>query len=85
MFCISKKRHYVLHLFQKLTQIVKKKLILLMIPNYKEEVWHYLAVKKLSPLLRKITLKNNGNFYCLNYLQFFRNNRLKTDNKLKSH
>ena len=28
--------------------------------------WHYLAVKKLSVLLRGITSKHVGHFYCLN-------------------
>ena len=42
--------------------------------------WHYLAVKKLSALLKRITSKNNGEFYCLNCLYFFR-----TKNKLESH
>ena len=49
----------------KINSNCEKKLIVLTISNYKEEVWHYLAVKKLSPLLREITLKNNGDFYCL--------------------
>ena len=35
------------------------------------EVRHYLAVKKLSALLRGITSKQHGNFYCLNYLYSF--------------
>ena len=35
-----------------------------MIPN--GERWHYLAVKKLAALLRGITSKHDGNFYCLN-------------------
>ena len=30
------------------------------------EKWHYLAVKKLPILLRGITSKHNGDFYCLN-------------------
>ena len=38
--------------------------ILLMITD--GEKWHYLAVKKLSALLRGITGNNNGDFYCLN-------------------
>ena len=38
--------------------------ILLMITD--GEKWHYLAVKKLPTLLRGITLKHNGDFYCLN-------------------
>ena len=28
--------------------------------------WYYLAVKRLSVLLRGITSNNNGDFYCLN-------------------
>ena len=56
----------------------KKKYILL--PNEQKEGWYYLAVKKLSILLYKITSKNNGDFYCLNCLHSFR-----TENKLKSH
>ena len=33
----------------------KKQIILLMVPNKEKEVWHYLAVTKLSTLLRGIT------------------------------
>ena len=43
------------------------------------EVWHYLATTKSSALLRGITSKNNGNFYCLYCLHSFR-----TKPKLKS-
>ena len=46
----------------------------------KEGRWHYLAVKKLSTLLREITSKHDGDFYSLNYLHSFR-----TKNKLTSH
>ena len=48
-----------------------------MIPNGKgsedksEGRWHYLAVKKLSALLRGITSKHHGDFYCLNCLHSF--------------
>ena len=28
--------------------------------------WRYVAVKKLSALLRGITLNHNGDFHCLN-------------------
>ena len=42
----------------------EKQVILLMIPN--GEDWHYLAVTKLSVLLRGIKSKNNDDFYCLN-------------------
>ena len=41
--------------------------------------WHYLAVKSLPVLLRKITNNNNRVFYCINFLHSFR-----TENKLKS-
>ena len=43
-------------------------------------LWHYLAVKKISALLRGTTSKNNGDFYCLTCLHSFR-----TKNKLESH
>ena len=53
--------------------------ILLVIPNGEKHAaksegrrWHYLTVKKLSALLRGITSKNNGDFYCLNCLHSFR-------------
>ena len=41
---------------------------------------HYLVVKKLSTLLRRITSKHHGHYYCLNCLHSFR-----AENKLKSH
>ena len=58
----------------------KKQVILLMIPNGEGQWWHYIAVKKLSALIRGITSKNNGHFYCLDCLHSFR-----TKNKLESH
>ena len=36
------------------------------------EKWHYLAVKKLSVLLRGITSNNHGELYCLNCLHSYR-------------
>ena len=45
-----------------------------------EKQWHYIAVKKLSALLRGITSKHHGDFYCLNCFHFF-----ATENKLQSH
>ena len=57
----------------------EKQVILLMISNG-EKLWYYLAVKKLSALLRGIAPNNYGNFYCLNCLYSFR-----TKNKLKLH
>ena len=47
----------------------EKQVLLLMIPN--GEGWYYLAVKKLSALLREITSKHHGDFYCLNCLHSF--------------
>ena len=35
-----------------------------------DENWHYLAVKKLSRLLRGITSNNDGDFYCLNCFHY---------------
>ena len=42
----------------------KNQVILLMITDDKK--WHYLAVKRLSALLRGITSKHDGDFYSLN-------------------
>ena len=47
----------------------EKQVILLMILN--GEKWHYLADKKLSALLRRISSKHQGDFYCLNCLHSF--------------
>ena len=44
------------------------------------EKWHYLAVKSLSALFRKITGNNNGDFYQLNCFRSY-----TTENKLKKH
>ena len=56
----------------------EKQVILLMIPNGEKrdaksegQRWQYVAVKKLSGLLRGVTSKNNGDFYCLNSLSSF--------------
>ena len=43
-----------------------------MIPNEEKEGWHYLGVKNLSTLLRGITPKHHGDFYCMNFLHSFR-------------
>ena len=50
-----------------------------MIPNG-EGRWDNLAVKKLSGLLRGITPKHNGDFYCLSCLHSF-----ATENKREFH
>ena len=51
-----------------------------MILNGEKRKWHDLAVKKLFALLRGITSKYYGNFYCLNCFHSF-----ATENKLQSH
>ena len=56
----------------------KKQAILLMITN--GEKWYYLAVKRLSGLLRGLTSNSNGDFYCLNCFCSYR-----TKNKLDLH
>ena len=56
----------------------ENQVILLMITDGKK--WHYLAVKRLSALLRRITSNHNGDFYCLNCFHSH-----STKNKLKEH
>ena len=58
----------------------EKQVILLIIPN--AEGCHYLAIKKLSALLRGITSKHHDDFYCLclNCLHSF-----AKENKRESH
>ena len=41
--------------------------------------WHYLSVKSISGLLRRITSNHNGDFYCLNCFPY------TTEKKLKNH
>ena len=55
MLYIKKKNMFPAYIW-KYTLIHEKQAILLMIPN--EEGWHYLALKKLSALLREITSKH---------------------------
>ena len=56
----------------------ENQVILLTITDGKK--WQYLAVKKLSALLRGITSNHKGDFYCLNSLHSYR-----TKNKFKKH
>ena len=49
----------------------EKKVIRLMISNGIRN-GHYIAAKQLSALLRGITSKHHGDFYCLNCLHYFR-------------
>ena len=57
----------------KYNSYCEKQVVLLMILN--GEKWHYLAVKKLWKLLRRITSKHPGDFYCLNCLHSFTTER----------
>ena len=56
----------------------EQKVILLMIGD--SEKWHYLAVKKLSRLLRGISSNHVGDNYCLECFHSY-----STANKLKKH
>ena len=56
----------------------ENQVILLMITD--DEKWHYLAVKKLSALLKRITSKHIGDFYCLNCFHSY-----STKEKLNKH
>ena len=47
-----------------------------------EKLWYYLAVRKLSALLRRIICKHHGDFYCLNCLHSFATEKKKI---LESH
>ena len=42
--------------------------------------WHYLAVKSISGLLKKITSRHNDDFHCLNCFHSF-----TTEKKLRKH
>ena len=55
----------------------ENQVILLMITNGKK--WHYLAIKKLPALLRGVTSKHLGDFYCLNCFHSY-----STEKNLKS-
>ena len=70
-------KKYILIMFQNTTQIVKNNFFL-RISN--GEKWHYLAVRKLSVLLRGITSRSHNDFCCLNWVYTFR-----TKSKLESH
>ena len=43
------------------------------------EKWHYVVVKKIPTLLREVTSKDLGEFYCLNYFHSY-----STEKNLKS-
>ena len=54
----------------------ENQVIVLMITDGKK--WHYLFVKRLSELLKRIISKHDGDFYCLNcFYSFTSENALK--------
>ena len=65
-----KEREACLTYIWKINSNCKKKVIL-MIPNVEKEGWHYLAVKKLPALLHEMNSKHKCDFYCLNCVHFF--------------
>ena len=73
MFCILKKNKYTWLIFQNRTQPVKK-------PWTKKKMMVLSSSKKIPELIRQITSKLKGDFYCLNCHHSFR-----TENKLKSY
>ena len=58
----------------------EKQVILLMISN--GEGCHYLTIKKLSALLKGITSKHKGDFYCLNCLHSFRTKKIESHKRV---
>ena len=59
----------------------EKQVILLMISN--GEKWHYLTVKNISGLLRRITSNHKEDFYCLNcFHAYFTKNKLEAHKKI---
>ena len=58
-----------------------KQVILLMITD--GEKWHYLTVKNLPGLLRRITSNHQGNFYCLKcFLSYRMRNKFEVHQKI---
>ena len=62
MFYTIKKPEICPASISKINSDCEKQIIILMIPNKEKERLHYLAVKKLSALLRGITSKYQGEF-----------------------
>ena len=82
MFCMLKKENIYPADVSKHNPNREKQVILLMISNG-EKRWRYLAVKKLSALLRGITSKHHGDFYCLNcFHSFAKENKLQSPKRV---
>ena len=67
-------KKYILPTFQHITQSMKKKSF------FNDSKKRRMPLKQLSILVRGISSKHNGDFYCLNCLHLFRK-----ENKLESH
>ena len=63
----------------------ERQIILLMISD--DQKWHYIVVKYLSELLRRITSNHKEDFYCLNcFHSYGTENKLETDKRIcESH
>ena len=59
----------------------KKQVFLLAIPS--GEGWHNITLKTLPALLRGITSKHHGDFYCLNCLHSFAINQPESHQKVR--
>ena len=76
-------------MFQNITQIVKKKLMIssgeIRKGKSKGQRCHYLAVKKLSALLRRVISKHHGDYYCLNCVHHVHMKKYVKIKTLQSH
>ena len=74
---MKKKKKEIRHAYKSKYNLKRENQVILLMINKK---WRYLAVKKLSALLRGVTSKHEGDFYCLNCFHSY-----STKDKLKKH
>ena len=77
MFCMLKTGKFILSMFQNKTQSLKRSYSF---NDLKRGRMAFSCNKKIICILRGITSKHDGDFYCLNCLHSFR-----TKNNLESH
>ena len=65
----TKEKQICLGYISKTNSICEKQIILLTSPNEKKEGWHYLAVRKLTTLLKGTTSTHHSGICCLNCLR----------------
>ena len=76
LYALHNTKKVVRHAYKSKYNLTREnQVILLMITD--GEKWHYLTVRSLSALLREVTGKNHGEFYCLNCFRAY-----TTENKL---